>query len=64
MMVVLFGKLDAAGTLGLVLHYLTLTMLDVSLMQYLQSFLTVARYLNFSLNILLKTLVEMPDASV
>lgn len=58
-------SLDAAGALGLVLHFLTSTMLDVSLMQIFALIpTTVSRYINFSLTILLTTLRGMEDARV
>lgn len=50
-------SLDAAGALGLTLHYLNLTMRQVSLHQILALIpSTVSRYINFSLDILLETL--------
>jgi hypothetical protein len=58
-------SLDAAGALGLVLHYITSTMLDVSLMQIFALIpSTVSRYINFTIEILLQTLREMPDARI
>lgn len=58
-------SLDAAGGLGLVLHYLTSTMLDISLMEIFALIpSTVSRYLNFTLSILLKTLRTTKDARV
>ncbi|TDL21627.1 hypothetical protein BD410DRAFT_821302 [Rickenella mellea] len=58
-------SLDAAGALGLVLHYLCSTMSDVSLQQIFALIpSTVSRYNNFSLSILLKTLRRLPDASI
>jgi hypothetical protein len=50
-------SLDAAGALGLVLHYITSTMLDVSLMQIFSLFPSmVSQYINFTIEILLQTL--------
>lgn len=58
-------SLDAAGALGLVLHYLNSTMHDVSLCEIFAIIpTTVSRYLSFSLHILLKTLRKMHDARV
>ena len=58
-------SLDAAGALGLVLHYLNSTMHDVSLMQIFALIpTTVTRYISFSLSILLETLRTMDDARV
>jgi hypothetical protein len=58
-------SLDAAGALGLVLHFLNSTMLDISLIQIFALIpTTVSRYINFCLTILLDTLQNMPDASI
>jgi hypothetical protein len=58
-------SLNAAGALGLVLHFLSSTMLDISLVQIFALVpSTVSRYINFSLTILLETLRNMPDASI
>ena len=58
-------SLDAAGGLGLVLHWLSSTMRHVSLQQIfalVQS--TVSRYIRFALSILLKVLRQMPHAAI
>jgi len=58
-------SLDAAGGLGLVLHWLSSTMRQVSLQQIFALVpSTVSRYLNFALSILLKVLRQMPDAAI
>jgi hypothetical protein len=58
-------SLDAAGALGLVLHFLGSTMLDVSLMQIFTLIpTTVTCYIDFSLTILRDTLREMRDARI
>ncbi|CAA7259588.1 unnamed protein product [Cyclocybe aegerita] len=58
-------SLDPPGALGLVLHYLSSTMLDVSLQQIFALIpATVVRYLDFSLDILLEVLQRMPDARI
>ncbi|CAA7259158.1 unnamed protein product [Cyclocybe aegerita] len=58
-------SLDPPGALGLVLHYLSSTMLDVSLQQIFALIpATVVRYLDFSLDILLEVLRRMPDARI
>jgi hypothetical protein len=58
-------SLDAAGALGLVLHYLSSTMREISLQQIFGLVPTTAtRYLKFSLTNLLATLRELPDASI
>lgn len=58
-------SLDASGALGLILHYLSSTMLDVSLMQIFALIpTTVSRYIDFTLTILLGTLRKMHDARV
>jgi hypothetical protein len=50
-------SLDAAGGLGLVLHYLSSTMLEVSLCEIFALIpALVTQYINFSLPIILKTL--------
>ncbi|KIJ43747.1 hypothetical protein M422DRAFT_60301 [Sphaerobolus stellatus SS14] len=49
-------SLDAAGALGLVLHYLNSTMCEVSLQQIFALIpITISHYLNFSLQILMLT---------
>ncbi|KAK7685815.1 hypothetical protein QCA50_011161 [Cerrena zonata] len=58
-------SLDAAGALGLVLHWLCSTMREISLQQIFALIpSTVNRYLAFSLRILLETLKELPQASI
>ena len=58
-------SLDAWGALGLVLHYLNSTMLEISLQQIFALIpTTVSRYINFGLEILLKTLHSLPDAAI
>ncbi|CAA7270092.1 unnamed protein product [Cyclocybe aegerita] len=58
-------SLDPPGALGLVLHYLSSTMLNVSLQQIFALIpATVVRYLDFSLDILLEVLRRMPDARI
>lgn len=58
-------SLDAPGALGLVLHFLTSTMLEVSLMQIFALVpSTVSRFINFALTILLDVLRGMPDAHI
>jgi hypothetical protein len=58
-------SLDAAGALGLVLHYLNSTMEDISLMQIFALVpATISRYTTFSLEILLSTLRDLKDAQI
>lgn len=58
-------SLDAAGALGLVLHFLNSTMREVSLQQIFALIpTTVSRYINFSLVILLESLKKIPEASI
>lgn len=58
-------SLDAAGALGLVLHYLNSTMSETSLQEIFALIpATVSRYLNFSMAILLEALRSMPEAKV
>jgi hypothetical protein len=58
-------SLDAAGALGLVLHYLNSTMREISLQQIFALIpTTVSRYITFGLKILLKVLQKMPDATI
>lgn len=58
-------SLDAAGGLGLVLHWLSSTMRQISLQQIFALIpATVSRYLRFSLSILLKVLRQMPQATI
>ena len=58
-------SLDARGVLGLVLHYLNSTMLEITLQQIFALIpATTSQYIAFGLQILLKTLHEMPDAAI
>ena len=58
-------SLDAWGALGLVLHYLNSTMLEITLQQIFALIpATASRYIIFGLRILLETLHEMPDAAI
>ena len=58
-------SLDAAGALGLVLHFLHSTMQEVSLMEIFTLIpATTSRYINFSLEILLLTLRKVKDAEI
>lgn len=58
-------SLDAWGALGLVLHYLNSTMLEITLQQVFALIpATTSRYITFGLQILLKTLRKMPDAAI
>lgn len=58
-------SLDAAGALGLVLHYLNSTMNDTSLCEIFALIpATVSRYIFFSLGILLHTLKNMREARI
>ena len=58
-------SLDAAGGLGLVLHWLSSTMRQVSLQQIFALIpSTVSRYLRFALSILLEVLRQMPHATI
>ena len=58
-------SLDAAGILGLVLHYLNSTMHEISLQQIFALIPTsVSCYINFTLAILLATLRQMPDSHI
>ncbi|KAI0047508.1 hypothetical protein FA95DRAFT_1662926 [Auriscalpium vulgare] len=58
-------SLDAAGALGLVLHYLSSTMREVSLQQIFAIIpTTCSRYITFGLSILLKTVRTMSDATI
>lgn len=58
-------SLDAAGGLGLVLHWLSSTMRQISLQQIFALVpSTVSRYLRFALSILLKVLRQMPHAAI
>ena len=56
-------SLDAAGALGLTLHYLASMMQELSLQQMFGLIpLTVTCYLSFSLRILLEVLCDIPAA--
>lgn len=58
-------SLDAAGALGLVLHYLGSSMLEISLQQIFALVpTTVSCYIKFAMMILLKTLQAMPEAKI
>ena len=58
-------SLDAEGGLGLVLHWLSSTMRQLSLQQIFALIpSTVSRYLRFALSILLKVLRQMPSAAI
>jgi hypothetical protein len=58
-------SLDAAGGLGLVLHWLSSTMRQISLQQIFALIpSTVSRYLRFALSILLEVLRGMPSATI
>jgi hypothetical protein len=58
-------SLDAAGALGLVLHYLSSTMREISLQQIFALIPTsVSRYITFGLKILLGVLRSMPDTAI
>jgi len=58
-------SLDACGALGLILHYLNSTMLEIALQQIFALIpATTSRYITFGLRILLETLCKMPDAAI
>lgn len=58
-------SLDAAGALGLVLHYLNSTMREISLQQIFAIIpSTVSRYITFGLDILIAVLRTMADTKV
>jgi len=58
-------SLDAEGGLGLVLHWLSSTMRQLSLQQIFALVpSTISRYLHFALSILLKVLKQMPSAAI
>jgi hypothetical protein len=58
-------SLDAAGALGLVLHFLNSTMREISLQQIFALIpTTVSRYITFGLSILLAVLRTIPDAMI
>jgi hypothetical protein len=58
-------SLDAAGALGLVLHFLSSTMPEVSLQQIFALIpTTTSQYINFSFSILLAALHKIQEASI
>lgn len=58
-------SLDAAGALGLALHYLSSTIPETGLQQIFALIpTTVSRYVRFSLQILLEVLQDIPEATV
>jgi hypothetical protein len=58
-------SLDAAGALGLLLHYLNSTMREISLRQIFSLIpTTISRYITFGLKLLLPILRTMPDATI
>ena len=58
-------SLDAAGALGLVLHYLNSTMNETSLQQIFAIIpSTMSRYLTFGLQLLFTTLQTIPEAKI
>jgi len=58
-------SLDAAGGLGLALHYLSSTMTETSLQQIFALIpSTVSRYINFALETLLKTVEGLPSGQI
>ncbi|KAI6030451.1 hypothetical protein F5J12DRAFT_924877 [Pisolithus orientalis] len=58
-------SLNAAGALGLVLHYLNSTMHKISLQQIFAIIpATVSQYITFGLSILLSTLRNMPEGQI
>ncbi|KAJ7262793.1 hypothetical protein B0H12DRAFT_1001315, partial [Mycena haematopus] len=58
-------SLDAAGALGLALHWVNSTMREISLQQIFALVpTTVSRYIQFSLDILLAVLRQIPDARI
>ncbi|KAF8797407.1 hypothetical protein BYT27DRAFT_7228995 [Phlegmacium glaucopus] len=58
-------SLDESGALGLILHYLNSTMLEITLQQIFALIpATTSCYITFGLQILLETLREMPDAAI
>lgn len=59
------GSLDAAGALGLALHYLSSTMREVSLQEIFALIpSTVSRYIIFALKILHDTLRDIPETRI
>ncbi|KAJ6503848.1 hypothetical protein C8R45DRAFT_572915 [Mycena sanguinolenta] len=58
-------SLDAAGALGLALHFVNSTMREISLQQIFALIpTTISRYIHFSLDILLAVLRKLPDARI
>jgi len=58
-------SLDAAGALGLVLHYLNSTMWEISLQQIFTLIpSSVSCYISFTLHILYDVITTMPDAAI
>lgn len=58
-------SLDAAGALGLVLHFLSSSMPPTNLQQIFALIpSTVSRYINFALTILLRVLRSMPEGAI
>ena len=58
-------SLDAAGALGLTLHFLSSAMREISLQQIFALIpATVNRYLDFALDILLQTLRDIPEGAI
>jgi hypothetical protein len=58
-------SLDAAGALGLALYFVNSTMREISLQQIFALVpSTVSRYIQFSLDILLAVLRQIPDARI
>lgn len=58
-------SLDAAGALGLALHYLNSTMREILLQQIFALVpSTVSRYINFALSMLQQLLWKLPDAQI
>ena len=58
-------SLDAAGTLGLVLHFVNSAMQEVSLPQiFVLVPAAISHYINFALGILLNILKRIPEAAI
>ena len=58
-------SLGAAGTLGLIFHFLTSAMTEVSLQQIFALIpTTVSHYLDFSLDILYTVLSKLPNTAI
>src|ERR1700683_3293523 len=58
-------SLDVAGALGLVLHFLSSTMTEISLQQIFALVLrTCSEYINYGLEILLKSLLNIEEAGI